>query len=199
MRQFLPLIPVLLFIGCGQLPFLGDSESKKHLEHKAEEKKIQTFDGSLRTNYPAGSTQNLNLNASGNSKIDLKLPAVDANGKVVWETNQRNRMREESKDEFSIDEWVKSVSPAGWALLCLCLSVLIGVVWWFFKTTSAGRATDAALGASINFARDTAGALNNKLKNLDPKSEAWTSANEMADSNERLLQDLLSKQNPGRR
>ena len=200
-RYVVVIFLTMAIYGCGQGGFLGlgDHEETTKITSKIKEKRNQDFDGSLRTEYPSGSNQSLTLHASGNAKIDVRVPSVSSDGRVIWETSQRNSMREDIEESFSIDKWVKNVSTAGWALLALCASVFLVTLWFFLKHTIAGKAADAALGASIDFAKETACKLNDSLRDMAPGSDEWKAANAMYGENDRKLQDFLSKQKPGKR
>jgi len=199
--RFLFVILILFLFGCGDGPWLGlgDTEKRTKIEKESKEKRNESFDGRLSADYPAPSHQNINLNVSGNAKVDMKLPAISTDGRVIWNTDQKNTMKKVSTESFSIDEYIKTVSTAGWALLFVCLSVLIITVIIFLRKTIIGRAADAAIGASIKYSQRTISELSNKLMHMNPNTDGWNSVNEVLKKNEEELGHLLAKQKPGKR
>jgi hypothetical protein len=185
---------LLLLPGCGN--FWGDNEQRMLITSAKSEKKDESFKGALKTEYPAGSTQKIDVTASGNSTIHVSLPSVKAKGKVSWQTKQENDSSEESEEQFSIDKWIKSVSTAGWAFLVLSVSVLLFAIVYFIRRTAIGKAADAALGATISATQSVVHSLNEKLMHMDPKSSEWNAANEMREKYQRDLTGMVAKQKP---
>jgi len=198
--RFPYFILILFLIGCGDGPWfgLGDTEKRTKIEKESKERRNESFDGRLSADYPAPSHQNINLNLSGNSRVDMKLPAISTDGRVIWNTDQKNTMKKVTTESFSIDEYIKTVSTAGWALLFVCLSVLIVAVIFFLRHTMIGKATDAAMGASIKYTQKTISELNTKLKHTNPNTDAWNAVNEVLNKNEEELAQLLAKQKPSK-
>lgn len=156
-----PLIWIIIFSlwGCGSLT----DRTEEFTKTETVDHKLQTSDKG-NNSYSGDPLEPIHVSASGNAKVDIQ---VGEKGRVEKQENRDTSAEEEVESSLSLDAMVSQVSLAGWALLLICISILLAIVWWFIKTTAIGKATDTLLADSI----DT---VNGKLSKSTPGTELHT-------------------------
>jgi len=134
--------------------------------------------------------------ASGNAVLTIN---VGDPGRVRDTKSKDLTTKESTESSFSLDEMVKSVSLVGWILLGVVLIFLIVVVVVALKSTIAGRAFDAAIGAGLDLTADLIEKTRNELVNADPKSELHTKLSSDLNALNERKQSFLSRQKPSKR
>jgi len=190
------LILLLCLVGCGQGMggALTDTTRNTNIIEKLKLKEASDLKGSITFDHPQPTK--VSGTASGNGIVNISLGEP---GRVKDTKSKDLTTKESVESSFSLDEMVKSVPLVGWILLGVVLIVLIVVVVVALKSTIAGKALDAAVGAGLDLTTDLIDKTRNELVLADPKSDLHTKLNSDLNALNERKQGFLTRQKPNKR
>ena len=185
MRAFI-LFPVFLLVGCTSS--MTDKTESLKKEQTLDFKMASIDKGS--NSYSGDPVDHIVVNASGNGQIHL---TVGDKGKVTKGEKRDTSDKEEIEETFSVDYYLRSIPLAGWALIMVLLIVILGVIWWFIKTTAIGKAMDASLGKGIEMTEKGIERVYHKLADADKGTDLHTQLQHELSRLERERADYLAQ------
>lgn len=168
------LILMLLLSGCDGLSMRDKTENLTKAE--TLEAKLQTSDKGANS-YSGDPVDHITVTAAGNANITL---TVGDKGKVQKNEKRDTATEEELETSFSVDYYLRSIPTTGWALIMICFCIVMMVVWWFIKTTAAGKAFDSAIAKGVELTE----------KNIERVRDRLSDAQKGSDVHTELLNDL---------
>ena len=187
------LILLFCLVGCSQ-GILTDTTRTTNIIEKLKMKEDSDLKGSITFDHPQPTK--VSGIASGNAVLTIN---VGDPGRVKDTKSKDLTTKESVESSFSLDEMVKSVSLVGWILLGVVLIVLIVAVVVALKSTIAGKALDAAVGAGLDLTTDLIEQKRDELSDADPKSERHTILSSELNSLNQRKQGFLTRQKPSKR
>ena len=166
-------ILIIFLSGCATITDKTESLKKTQT---IELKSASTDKGS--NSYSGDPVDHIVVTASGNGSVNL---TVGDKGKVSKGEKRDTSDKEELKDSFSVDYYLRSIPVMGWAFLGLVFIGIIIAIWVFLKTTMAGKALDGAISKGLELTEMGVNRVMEKLSEANKGTDLHTDLlNELA-------------------